>query len=71
MITGGLRDIDFCSKWSFGDSVTGLNLTRDVNKVLNTRQFYGKQNGDIVSHPGLHAKAIYEGFKTDKVSHLI
>lgn len=63
--------MDFCSKWAFGHSVDTLNLIRDVDKTLSTRQYYGKQNRTFVSHPGLHAKAILEGFKADKISHLI
>lgn len=68
---GDLSQIDFCSKWAFGNTVASLNLVRDVDKLLSTRQYYAKQNRQFVSHPGLHAKAILEGFKADKVSHLI
>lgn len=69
--SGGLQSIDFCSKWAFGAQISDLQLTRDIAKCLNTRQYYGKQNKEIVRHPGLHAQAIRQGFLSEKVSHLI
>lgn len=46
-------------------------MSRDVYKMLTTRQYYSKNNQFILKYPGLHAKAILEGFKSEKVSVLI
>lgn len=57
----------FCSKWCYDD----FYMIRDVDKLLKTKQFYSGPNKDMHSYPYLHAKAIYEGFKSEKVSRLI
>lgn len=48
-----------------------FGLSRDVFKTLTTKQFYTKRNAEILQNPYIHAKAIYEGFKTQKVSRIV
>jgi hypothetical protein len=46
-------------------------MYRDVKKVLFSRGSYTGKNQEILCRPWLHSTAIYEGFKTEKVSVLI
>lgn len=64
-------DFDFCSKWSVGSHTGDFDTVRDVDKLLYTKLYYSKQNQHILRNPCLHAKAIYDGFSTEGVSHLI
>lgn len=61
---GPLRNLEFCSKWFFETS-QGLVATRDVRKLLLTKQYYNKKNATIYGNPYLHRLAIYEGFKSE------
>lgn len=49
----------------------GLKATRDVSKLLLTKQYYNRSNAHILKDPMLHRTAILEGFKSEEVSHLI
>lgn len=64
MNVGPWYKIDFCSKWAYGNNMETFGLSRDVFKTLTTKQFYTKRNAEILQNPYIHAKAIYEGFKT-------
>jgi len=46
-------------------------MSRDVYKMLTTRQYYTAKNNFILKYPGLHCKAILDGFKTEGLSRLI
>lgn len=48
-----------------------FDICRDVMKLLTTKQFYGKSAETFLKYPGLHAKAIEQGFKAEKISRRI
>jgi hypothetical protein len=56
---------EFCSKWFFfpenGSTLKEWKCTRDVNKLLSTKQMYIGDNLEMLSDPVLHAKAILAG----------
>jgi hypothetical protein len=70
---GSWKTVDFCSKWFIaptnepGDVV----ICRDPVKTLATRGEYVGNNDYIKARPHLHAQAIYEGFKAEKISRLV
>lgn len=68
---GEWYELDFCSKWCQGTSTNDFHLTRDVKKILVTKLFYTKKNQLLLTRPAVHARAIYEGFKSEKVSRLV
>lgn len=54
-----------------GSHTGDFDTVRAIDKLLYTKLYYTKQNNHILKNPCLHAKAIYDGFKTEGVSHLI
>jgi len=69
---GEVQDVDFCSKWSLSNGgMSEWVLIRDPKKLLLTKQFYSKKNAQLLNNPYLHRLAIYQGFKTEAVSHLL
>lgn len=62
--SGGLESIVFCSKWFFS-TTNGLVCTRDIEKLLTTKQYYNRQNRHILGDPALHRVAIFEGVKSE------
>jgi hypothetical protein len=65
--------IDFCSKMFLcrDHKIEDLHMYRDVKKVIFSRTSYTGKNTEILCHPWIHSTAIYEGFKTEKVSVLL
>lgn len=60
---GEYYEADFCSKWSFVTNPLDIDtwtMTRDLNKVINTRMYYYKDNKIIHALPAIHAMAIYD-----------
>lgn len=45
--------------------------TRDVHKLLATKQYYNKSNAAILADPVLHRLAILQGIQSEQVSHLV
>lgn len=63
-------NMSFCSKWFFGTS-QGLVATRDVDKLLRTKQYYNKSNANLIADPTLHRIAILQGVRSEQLSHLV
>jgi hypothetical protein len=71
---GKYYEADFCSKWSFVIDETDINtwtMTRDLSKVLNTKMYYYKDNALLHAIPAIHAQAILDGVRAEKVSKLL
>lgn len=47
-----------------------MQSTRDVTKLLTTKQYYNKSNVLMYNNPHLHRVAIASGFKSEQVTHL-
>lgn len=60
----------FCSKWIFSDG-SNIHVTRDYLKTLTKRQYYTKQNADIVTHPSTHAAVMLQGLAAEQSSLLL
>jgi len=55
-----LQGIEFCSKWFY--KVSGkLYATRNLVKVLATKQYYSRKNAHLLNNPHLHRLAILQG----------
>jgi hypothetical protein len=61
---GEHRHADFCSKWFF-ETPQGLVATRDVSKLLLTKQYYNRSNALMYNDPFLHREAILYGVKSE------
>lgn len=70
VVTKDILEFEFCSKWFYRTN-HGLKITRNLDKLLTTKQSYNKQNAHILKNPVLHRIAIYEGFKHECVSRVI
>lgn len=46
-------------------------MVRDVEKLLTTKQYYTGNNAYMHLEPSIHATAILEGFRSEKVSLLV
>jgi len=70
---GEFYEIDFCSKISHSvdGTIANWHFTRDPLKVLQTKQYVTSSNLQLLKNPFLHRKAIYEGFRSEKVSKLV
>lgn len=67
---GPLETAEFCSKWFF--LVQGkLVATRDLRKVLATKQFYSRKNQHLLRNPHLHRLAILQGLHSESASKLL
>jgi len=57
-------DIEFCSKYSLtvDGTMETWGMTRDVKKLLMTKQLFTGSNLELLNWPWLHRQAILEGF---------
>jgi hypothetical protein len=60
---GAFYEMDFCSKWSFcpTGALKDWKLTRDVSKLLSTKNYYTGNNKHILENGYLHRQAILQG----------